>query len=197
MPEHPYDPLEYQNLALSVVRALMEQPVTPLPPPQRIIGPGVYAIYYHGDFAPYAWLTDRPDEAPIYVGKAIPRGARKGAATTGGDQDTSLHTRLRQHAASLEQADNLRQEDFGCRYLVVVPVWISLAERFLISHFRPVWNTVLDGFGNHAVGAGRLSGARPRWDILHPGREWAGLLAPRETAEEVLTALRAYRVEEP
>lgn len=72
---------------------------------------------------------------------------------------------------------------------VVVPVWISLAERFLIEHYRPIWNTVIDGFGNHDPGMGRRNMKRPRWDILHPGREWAERLRPAETADRIISEL--------
>jgi len=45
-----YDPLDYENLAKSVVQALLSGPEVPLPPPETFEGCGVYAIYYHGDF---------------------------------------------------------------------------------------------------------------------------------------------------
>jgi len=67
----------------------------------------------------------------------------------------------------------------------------ALAERFLIEHYRPVWNTVVDGFGNHAPGRGRASMKRPRWDILHPGRPWAQKWKPAETAEQIIAELGA------
>jgi hypothetical protein len=70
-----------------------------------------------------------------------------------------------------------------------VAVWTPLAERFLIEHYHPIWNTVVDGFGNHDPGKGRHAMKRPRWDILHPGRPWAALLPPAETVEEILADL--------
>lgn len=100
-----------------------------------------------------------------------------------------LWSRLRQHARSIEQAENFRLEDFRCRYLVAVPVWITLAERFLIEHYRPVWNTIVDGFGNHDPGKGRHSMKRPRWDILHPGRPWAKLLQSAESPDDIMADL--------
>ena len=45
-----------------------------------------------------------------------------------------------------------------------------MAERFLIEHFRPIWNVVLDGFGNHDPGKGRTAMKRPRWDSSHAGK---------------------------
>ncbi|MFP4055503.1 MAG: Eco29kI family restriction endonuclease [Candidatus Brocadiia bacterium] len=104
----------------------------------------------------------------------------------------ALFRRLRDHAKSLEAAYNLDISDFRCRYLVVVPVWITLAERFLLAHYRPVWNTIIEGFGNHDPGKGRRNMRRPRWDILHPGRPWAERLEAAETADQVTAELEAF-----
>ena len=38
---------------------------------------------------------------------------------------------------------------------------------------RPLWNSVIDGFGNHNPGKKRFSGMTTQWDALHPGRAWA------------------------
>jgi hypothetical protein len=181
----PYDPLDYGNLARNVVRALMEQPCEKLAP-APFEGVGVYALYYVGDLDCYREMSG--EDIPIYVGSAVPAGKRKGGKETTAGR--TLHNRLVQHAKSIQQAENLRLEDFRCRYLVVVPVWIELAERFLIEHYRPVWNTVIDGFGNHPPGAGRKDMKRPRWDILHPGRGWAKRLKPAETPSKIIAELK-------
>ena len=120
-------------------------------------------------------------------------GARKGAGQVRASAGMELYRRLQDHAKSIQQTTNLNLGGFRCRYLVVVPVWITLAERFLLDHFKPVWNTVVDGFGNHPPGAGRSSMRRPRWDILHPGRPWAERLSAQETAEEIIAAMEASR----
>ena len=182
----PYDPLDYDNLAQNVVRALMEQPCAVLPPPASFMGVGVYAIYYTGNLPYYKAI--KGVESPIYVGSAVPKGKRKGGHTRA-SADRILHKRLADHAKSIAAANNLCVDDFCCRYLVVVPVWTSLAERFLIEHYRPVWNTIVEGFGNHAPGSGRSSMKRPRWDVVHPGRAWAEKLTPAETAEDIIAAL--------
>jgi Eco29kI-like restriction endonuclease len=85
---------------------------------------------------------------------------------------------LREHAASIQQATNLSLGDFTCRYLVVDDIWIPLAESLLISMFIPLWNSSLDGFGNHDPGAGRYNQQRSPWDEIHPGRSWAARLRP-------------------
>jgi hypothetical protein len=186
----PYDPLDYENLARSIVQALLGGPDEPLPPPERFEGSGVYAIYYHGNFSGYAPLVKAADGSPIYVGKAEPSGARKGTPHLSPAKE--LYTRLKQHADNIGQAQNLQLKDFTCRYLVVVPVWITLAERFLVEHYQPVWNVAIDGFGNHAPGKGRRGMKRPRWDILHPGRSWAVELTADESFEQVLQRLQQF-----
>ena len=50
---------------------------------------------------------------------------------------------------------------------------IGTVEAALIKITQPLWNTVVDGFGNHDPGSGRYEQARSDWDVLHPGRLWA------------------------
>ena len=50
---------------------------------------------------------------------------------------------------------------------------IGPVEAGLIRRFEPLWNTVIDGFGNHTPGVGRFDQAKSGWDVLHPGRTWA------------------------
>lgn len=65
---------------------MLESLVRPLSDTADLIGAGVYAIYYVGDFARYAPIdavnTDDLFSQPIYVGKAIPKGGRKGGMVT-------------------------------------------------------------------------------------------------------------------
>lgn len=181
-----YDPLDYENLARSVVTALLESASTALPPAEQFSGAGVYALYYTGHLSFYSRTSSPTLHTPIYVGKAVPTGARKGTPGKTSETPTSLYRRLYDHAKSIEQAENLDLTEFRARHLVVMPVWITLAERFLIDHFRPIWNTVVEGFGNHDPGSGRRNMRRPRWDIVHPGRPWAKGLRATETAEEIV-----------
>ena len=167
-----YDPLTYENLMAGVIVRFERQRAEPLASPTRVPGPGIYSLYYRGDLEVYAPISD--GDRPIYVGKAVPPGSRKGDTV---DEDhPALFSRLREHGRSIEQAANLRPEDFRCRRLGIVPVWITLAERFLITHYRPVWNLCLDGFGDHDPGKGRSGSERSWWDTLHPGRSWADKL---------------------
>lgn len=183
----PYNPLDKKHLAENAASALLKQKSEVLPP-EPFEGAGIYAIYYVGDFDAYQPLVKinrKRLEAPIYVGKANPKGGRRG-----GDLDApsgpALSDRLRKHSQSIEQASNLEVSDFRCRYLVLDDVWVGMAERMLISRHRPLWNVVVDGFGNNDPGARRATQYRSPWDVLHPGRPWAKKLAEGEiTADGV------------
>ncbi len=184
-----YNPLDKLNLGKSVVEALLVLPSTSLETVAPFEGAGIYAIYYHGAFEPYQAIAERgvsAMETPIYVGKAVPSGARKGANLTTTSAGRWLFNRISEHRDSIKAAQNLDVGDFSVRYLVVDDIWIPLGEALLISTFNPVWNRLIDGFGNHDPGAGRYNGLRPLWDVLHPGRAWADRCKPRsETREEI------------
>lgn len=187
----PFNPLDKKNLGASVAEAMLEQPAINLGDLKTFVGVGIYAIYYTGDLQVYEPLAARNRDgkfsAPIYVGKAVPSGARKGGGVGNVSASRALYGRLKEHAESIDLVSNLKLEDFYCRYLVVDDIWIPLGESLLISKFTPVWNQLIDGFGNHDPGAGRYKGLRPRWDVLHPGRAWADKCAIRaETQDEII-----------
>ncbi|HBO3909557.1 TPA: Eco29kI family restriction endonuclease, partial [Pseudomonas aeruginosa] len=147
-------------------------------------------------FEPYAQVSrlngDGKFMLPIYVGKAVPPGARMGASLELAAGKV-LHKRLKEHAESIKAAENLDIKDFHCRFLVVDDIWIPLGESLIIARFTPVWNSLIDGFGNHNPGKGRHAGMRPRWDVLHPGREWAMRLAERpETQAQIAQDAETY-----
>ena len=50
---------------------------------------------------------------------------------------------------------------------------IGTVEAALIKLNKPLWNTAMDGFGNHDPGSGRYEQAKSDWDVIHPGRAWA------------------------
>ena len=178
--ERAYNPLDKENLGTSVADAMLARPFTELPP-DRFSGAGIYAIYYQGAFPAYMPISlsgDNESAPPIYVGKAVPAGARKGGFGLGADPGTVLYSRLCEHAESIRQATNLELADFCCRYLVVEDIWIPLGESLLIQMFSPVWNRCVDGFGNHDPGKGRYQQQRSAWDTLHPGRSWAERCEP-------------------
>ncbi len=177
----PYNPLDKLNIARSIEGELLSGEVRPLADVGSIAGAGVYVIYYTGSFAPYAPIAARNlDEhfgQPIYIGKAIPKGGRKGGLTKDASKGSALADRLRQHATSIDEVDNLDLADFHFRYLVVDDVWIPLGENMLIETFKPVWNRAIDGFGNKDPGRRRKDQYKSPWDVLHPGRKFADKLA--------------------
>lgn len=191
MPEEPppFDPLNRVNLGKSVENALLTQPRDTLPP-ERFAGAGVYAIYYLGDFTAYQPIAGT--DVPIYVGKAVPPGARQGKFGLDVEVGTVLWGRLKQHAKSLDQAENLSVGDFTCRYLVVEDIWIPLGEALLIAHFSPVWNQAVDGFGIHEPGGRRHGGRRSDWDQLHPGRPWRDRMTQHKTDEQMLAQIHDH-----
>ena len=198
----PYSPLDRKNLGLSVADSLLQESLQRLNDLRPFKGAGVYALYYSGKFSAYERLrlAEGSDEQaiPIYVGKAIPSGGRKSGIGVDIDPGTSLYKRLNEHAKNIASANNIELADFFCRFLVVEDIWIPLGESLMIEKFKPVWNIVADGFGNHPPGGGRKDQARSPWDMIHPGRKWAnGLPAHMKSAEQILAEVRAHlRVEE-
>lgn len=191
VPDTPFNPLDRLNLGESVAGALLKQVVGPLPPPNRFVGAGIYAIYYTGDFKAYSPIASQNRngkfERPIYVGKAVPKGARKGGFGLGATKEPALLKRLREHAGSIRVTQDLNITDFACRYLVADDIWIPLGESLLIERFQPLWNVLLAGFGIHAPGKGRKKQACSNWDTVHPGRTFAAKLPPNQkTAAELL-----------
>lgn len=188
--ETPYNPLDKKNLGVSVAEAMLQRPVEPLPPKEVFIGAGIYAIYYVGAYPVYEPLAKNNRggrfTAPIYVGKAVPEGSRKGGLGLDVDPGTALHKRLKEHVSSIVQASNLEISDFHYRHLTVDDIWIPLGESLLIEMFSPIWNMALDGFGNHAPGGGRDKQKCSPWDTLHPGRSWAESLPPNDKSPEEL-----------
>lgn len=137
----------------------------------RFYGAGVYALYYKGDFPRYRPLKNLPH--PIYVGKADPDNPSSNDVVKQGER---LCVRLRDHARSIRQAENLKLEDFEVRYLVVAGSWQRAAENFLIRLMNPIWNleaNILFGFGKHGDSAETRANGRSPWDTLHPGRGFA------------------------
>ena len=63
----------------------------------------------------------------------------------------------------------------------------------LIETYQPLWNRVIDGFGNNDPGVRRATQFRSPWDVLHPGRPWAEKLADSPlTKPELEQRIDAY-----
>lgn len=186
-----YNPLDKINIAKSIEAEVLARPADPLSAVDHITGAGVYVIYYTGDFPAYAAIAEANQGGqftrPIYVGKAIPKGGRKGGLTTNvAATGRALAERLKQHAASIAEAENLELADFYVRHLVVDDIWIPLGENMLIETFKPVWNRAIDGFGNKDPGRRRSTQFKSPWDVLHPGRAFAVKLAESPATPELL-----------
>ena len=178
--EHVYRNDAFAELVKDAVRFFNGTPVLPLPPSVAFHGRGVYAIYYIGSnplYAQYAKLNRTSYGFPIYVGKAVPKGWRQSRTSDNAEiESRELFGRLRQHHSSLKLAPNLNADEFMCRFVIFEHSgsdMISTVEAALIKLNRPLWNTAVDGFGNHDPGKGRYEQARSDWDVIHPGRKWA------------------------
>jgi hypothetical protein len=86
----PFNPLDKKNLGASVALAILSGNVHSLADLVKFDGAGIYAIYYTGPFQAYRKISELNSKgvfrAPIYIGKAVPAGARKGgkgSETTG------------------------------------------------------------------------------------------------------------------
>lgn len=175
---HTFRSPKFESVVKEALDFFSRTPVHPLPPATRFSAGGVYALYYFGNYEPYRQIAEKNRQhrlQPIYVGKAVLPGWRT-ARTTNKAEAASLFSRLREHARSVSLGANLAPSDFQTRFMIleglesdlVVPV-----EAELIRRFKPLWNSLVDGFGNHDPGSGRYQQARSEWDILHPGRPWA------------------------
>lgn len=114
---------------------------------------------------------------PIYVGKAVPKGWRQARVSDNQlDQSKELFNRLREHSRNIAAPQGLELQDFSCRFVIFEDAssdMISTIEAALIKLNLPLWNTAVDGFGNHDPGSGRYEQAKSDWDVIHPGRVWA------------------------
>ncbi len=166
----------FSEIIKDTMRFFNGTPVHTLPPPEYFEGAGVYALYYIGKNTLYEELYRQNRTSfslPIYIGKAVPRGWRQARNQ---DSANELYARLCDHQHSVTCAANLRIADFRCRFMIFEGAAVDMigtVEASLIRYYRPVWNCIVDGFGNHTPGAGRFNQAKSDWDVLHPGREWA------------------------
>jgi len=193
---HTFHSPTYKSVVEEAIYFLERTPVHPLPPDSRFQGSGVYAIYYSGPLEHYQQISVANQEEcryPIYVGKAVPPGWRAARAPKS-DSTRPLFDRLREHGRNIQLGEGLGIDNFSCRFVILEGIetdLISSVESRMIDKFRPVWNTVVDGFGNHDPGSGRQEQARSEWDVLHPGRPWADKLKGKAPLrKDILDKLR-------
>jgi hypothetical protein len=183
------NPLDYDKLSRDCVKQLMKSGPYRLPLSDRFLGAGVYALFYKGHFSPYSSISSEDALRPIYVGSAQLSGTRKGRVIGAKQEGTSLYNRIGQHLKSIKAVSNLNTDDFVCRFLVVTPLWITMVEKLLIDFYHPIWNSCLDGFGNHNPGKGRHKGEITWWDAMHPGRSWSSKLRQVKTQKMAIQRL--------
>lgn len=178
--KHVYKNNEFVEMVKNAVRFFNGTPVRELPPSEKFTGTGVYALYYtglDGIYSKYGQLNRTAYLHPIYVGKAAPKGWRQARVADGPDsKSTELVTRLREHSRNIKHGSGIDLKDFMCRFMIFedgASDMIGSIEAALIKLNRPLWNTAVDGFGNHTPGKGRFEQARSDWDVIHAGRAWA------------------------
>lgn len=178
--KHVYRNSAFSELVKDAVRFFNGTPVHQIPLVERFMGAGVYALYYTGTNDHYLRLAEANRlsyDFPIYVGKAVPKGWRQArVAISPSKNSNELHSRIREHTRNIDIGHGLQHADFQCRFVIFEETgvdMISTVESNLIKLFRPLWNTAVDGFGNHTPGAGRFEQAKSDWDVLHPGRAFA------------------------
>lgn len=180
--KHVYRDQDLAELLRKAVQFFNGTPVLQLPLKERFDGAGIYAIYYKGKeglYAPYGSIINAyAYNEPIYVGKAEPDGKRQGRALMQ-ESGAKLYGRLKEHVRSIKAVAGLSIDDFCCRFVICEGDTVAMIPAFeaaLTARFHPLWNTFVDGFGNHDPGKGRASGVRSLWDTLHPGRKFAEAL---------------------
>lgn len=178
--KHVYKNDAFVELVKDAVRFFNGTPVRELSPVEKFTGTGVYALYYTGKnslYTKYAELNRLSYSAPIYVGKAVPKGWRQSRLSNHSQSVTSeLYSRLKEHSRNIEAVDSIHIKEFHCRFIIFqdeASDMIGTIEAALIKNNKPLWNSALDGFGNHTPGIGRFQQSKSDWDVIHPGRDWA------------------------
>ena len=198
--KHVYKNDAFAELVKDAIRFFNGTPVQTLPPQTQFTGVGVYALYYIGRNSLYdAYSTKNRLEYrfPIYVGKAVPRGWRQARTSISLlNEGNELYTRLNQHKTTLTFVKQLEPKDFMCRFVIFEDTssdMISTIESNLIKLNKPLWNTVLDGFGNHDPGNGRYNQAKSDWDVVHPGRTFADKCkGPANSLKSIMAKIEAH-----
>lgn len=178
--QHVYVSADFDEIVKDTIRFFNGTPVHRLPVSERFSGTGVYTIYCiaaSGIYAKFHEVNRTAFRIPIYVGKAVPKGWRQSRRVSSSQiKSYELNGRLREHSRSLEQGEGLTLSDYACRFMILEgreSDLIGTVEAALIRRYQPIWNTLIDGFGNHDPGKGRYEQAKSDWDVCHPGRPWA------------------------
>lgn len=178
--KHVFHSPDFEEIIKDTIRFFNGTPVLSIPAPERFHGTGVYAIYCtakEGIYRNFHQINRTEYNIPIYVGKAVPQGWRQARSENSKNKTSyELHNRIREHSRSIELGSGLELNDFMCRMMILEGAesdLIGTVEAALIRNYKPIWNSLIDGFGNHDPGSGRYEQAKSDWDVCHPGRLWA------------------------
>ncbi|MBF6095718.1 Eco29kI family restriction endonuclease [Nocardia cyriacigeorgica] len=161
-----FDPLSTTQLSNTICEKLERQPLVSMADQiPRFEGAGLYALYYRGDsvelYRPLAKL-----QIPVYAGQGRSSNSATGATSRAA---RPLCERLRMHRTSMIQG-GLPIAEFRFRALLMPDVHADLGENGLRVGYRPVWNSVLTGFGSKEQGASTRKSGKSKWDTVHDGR---------------------------
>ncbi len=177
--KHVYRSRDFEEIIKDTIRFFNGTPVLPIPAPERFHGTGVYALYCiakTGVYRDFHEINRTSYSMPIYVGKAVPAGWRQARRRNSSNSlSYELYGRINEHAKSIELGKGICLPDYSCRFMILEGPesdLIGAVEAALIRSYRPLWNTLIDGFGNHDPGKGRYEQAKSDWDVCHPGRLW-------------------------
>jgi Eco29kI restriction endonuclease len=174
-----FDPLSTEQLANTICEMFERQPLVPLASEvPKFLGSGLYAIYYRGTnvdlYKPLAGY-----QIPVYAGQ----GASSNSATGNKKKEADpVSRRLDDHRTSIIDG-HLPIAEFRFRALLMPDVHANLGENALRVGYQPVWNRILTGFGGHEQGQKTRTGAKSRWDTVHPGRKRSFGSEPHDPAE--------------
>lgn len=198
--KHVFYSPEFEELIKDTIRFFNGTPIQPMPPLEDFEGAGVYTLYFIGKKGIYKNFHEinRLDyRQPIYIGKAVPRGWRQGRVSTSSYHE--LYRRLCDHTKSIEAASNLDISDFLCRFMILENAashMIGTVEAALIRNYQPLWNCIVDGFGNHDPESGRYNQERSEWDTMHPGRIWASrCVESSKSMDDILSNVKRYFID--
>jgi hypothetical protein len=195
-----YNPLSPRNLGRSIATAILHQELHPFPPKGIPAGSGIYAVYYSGQNSLYAKIVEYNAgkqflKVPVYVGKAQPKSRVGMTERAAKEKARYVGERVDGHYESILATNGegaLSADDFHFRFLIIDPFLVALGESLLIELFKPVWNSVVGGFGNNPLGKGRKNQKRSSWDTMHPGRVSRGIALEPNEVVKILEKISAH-----
>ena len=185
-----YNPLDYHNLTVNLVRELIEPRASDAPPAKPIRGRWrVCPLLLRRRLTPIPVMFPRLSR-PIYVGRGGPPGARKGQRSDGSVRQP-LYARLREHGRSISAASNLSSDELSVplsgRHAALDHHGRTLPHRTLSACLE----CFLDGFGDRPLAVGAARG-----DLLvgrhAPGQTVGASARQTRTVADAIAKLEAF-----